>query len=166
MNFSEDPKQNLKILREASRRSFPNNPTLADLCFAQAILEGRARGKPTFTPSGLAGKYFNLFGMKPGHLIPKGTAKGNGIVYLDTDEYTDGKLQHLAQPFLSNLCIEDSFEQHKKLLTDLPRYAKVIQTKTFETAALEIWKAGYATNPQYVHELLDMYKVYIKGKYE
>lgn len=149
--------ENIKLVKDIARKLYPNSDQklLADLTVTQAILEGGLRKAP---PSSLALKYCNLFGQKPGY-IKKGTA---GIVYLMTKEFVKGKEISIQQPFLANKNIEDSFEQHMKLLTELPRYQNLKQAENFEDIARRIQVSGYATDPKYSKLLIEIYEEYIK----
>ncbi len=121
-----------------------------DLTIAQAILEGGLRNSP---PSSLALKYNNLFGIKG-----IGTA---GQVSLPTKEYINGEWITENQGFAWNVSVEDSLQQHKEFL-EHPRYTKVLAASSFSQAATEVWKAGYATDPNYPQELIDVYNEYIR----
>ncbi len=144
-------KLNLNIVKEAVKECFKGNKVLQDLTLAQAILEGGLYNTP---PSGLALNHCNLFGMKPGKLIPTGT---NGIVYLMTTECNKDKCWKESQPFLSNLNIEDSFKQHELLFTSLERYKPLLNAQTFQDAAKIVRLCGYATDPSYTQKLIDIH---------
>jgi flagellum-specific peptidoglycan hydrolase FlgJ len=149
--LTDDPKENIEIVKKAALKVFKDNIIVAQLCTAQAILESNIR----HTPSKLALNYCNLFGIKPG-INRKGTADP-GIVNLMTKEYVHNKgFIDIAQPFLSNLNIEDSFKQYDKLLK-LDRYRNVFECKTFKEAAELIQEDGYATDITYTEELLSVY---------
>lgn len=158
-NLTNDNDYNIDLVSDAAHKLYPDNPVLADLTTAQAILEGRLQ--PGKQPSELALKYNNLFGIK-GH----GTA---GSVVLPSPEYrgSNGKWETDNSNFAVNKNIEDSLEQHKELFengtSDNPdRYDKVLEAKTFEEAAYAVQKAGYATDPGYANELISVYNEYIK----
>lgn len=163
--LSSNKEANIKLVKTLARQSSPDNQILADLTTTQAILESdllerlpQNRGKGG---SDLATKYQNLFGIKPGSLYAKGTI---GVIKLQTTEYIHGLPEKQYQPFLYNKTIEDSIEQHKKLFTSLPRYSKVLAAKTFEEAANAVKAGGYATDPNYVKELEEVYNAYVKDK--
>ena len=123
---------------------------LADLTVVQGILEGALNREP---PSELALKYNNLFGIKG-----IGTA---GYILLPTHEYTHDGWIEVDQRFARNLCIEDSIRQHQSLL-ELPRYADLNGATTFEEIAGCVREDGYATDPQYTQELIDVYDEYVR----
>lgn len=158
-SLSIDNSLNIKLIQKLATEAYQGNKVLADLTTAQAILESNLLGK---VPSKLAFKYNNLFGIKG-----RGT---NGSVTLETTEYIKGKGNiRVPQSFAWNATIEDSIEQRKKLFQkgtrDKPtRYFKVLAAPTFEEAAIEVHKAGYATDPEYPKKLIEIYNKYLKGK--
>lgn len=125
----------------AAKEIFKNNKVLQKLCIVQAIHESNLYNHP----SSLAVKFNNLFGIKK-----EGT---HGYVKLDTFEYINGKKVIVKALFGYNNSIIDSVKQYAKII-DLPRYKKVKAAKSFEEAALEIVKGGYATDPNYTKKLL------------
>lgn len=159
MKLVLDNKQNLRIVRQAVKTSFDDYPVLRDLSLAQAILEA---GLLLPRPSRLALEFSNLFGMKPGRIIPKGTQKPLGIVQMKTTEHVKGKDIVVMQPFLANNDIEDSFKQHEMLFRGLSRYQTLFTAKTFEEAAQAVREAGYATDLAYTKKLISIYTKYIK----
>jgi flagellum-specific peptidoglycan hydrolase FlgJ len=149
--LTDDPDHNIDLVCDLANECFPDNQILADLTATQAILESRL----TYTPSLLATKYNNLFGIK---------GEGTGIprsVSLSTHEFYGGHMHVVPQPFANNATLEDSFAQHKKLF-DLPRYRNLYSAKTFEEAAHLIHQDGYATDPAYPKLLIDIYNEYVK----
>ncbi len=144
-----DSKGNIELIKKLSDELYPKDPILAAMTITQAILESRLAGKP----SQLAIKYNNLFGIKG-----KGTA---GTVALPTQEFENGKMVTVSQEFAWNVTLMDSLKQHKRLL-EKDRYTKVRIAKTFEEAADEIRKAGYATDPAYTKLLISTYNKYVK----
>lgn len=150
----------LQQIVEAANAVYGKNTPLAKLCAAQAVLESRLLGKPSL----LAQLYNNYFGIKV-NLKTKANMGTRGYVNLITKEHTNGKWSSPKQPFAWNSTIEDSFTQHKNLLTK-PRYQKVMQAKDFPTAATEIKKAGYATDPAYTASLISIYNKYLKSLFK
>lgn len=151
-----DSDYNIALVINLSNESWPNNPILASLTATQAILEGALQRVP---PSSLALNHNNLFGQKPGHLVPNGT---DGVVTLSTTEYSTGGTKYTVQSeFIANKEIEDSFEQ-RKLLFKLPRYDNLATCKTFEEAAVLVQQDGYATDPNYSNLLCEIYSKYIE----
>lgn len=156
-SLSLDPQKNIALVKKLATQAYAGNQVLADLTTAQAILEsGLANPK---SPSQLAIKYNNLFGIKG-----NGT---KGSVGLMTTEYVKGKPEQIKQEFAWNASVEDSITQRKKLFqngtSDNPtRYFKVLAAPTFHDAAVAVYQAGYATDIHYVDELISVYNHYIK----
>lgn len=156
--LTKDSKTNLEIAKKASMLCFQQYPVLQQLTLAQAILESGLRNSP---PSSLALVHCNLFGMKPGRLIARGT---DGIVYLPTKECDKYHCWTEKQPFLANNNIEDSFDQHEKLFRNLSRYSALLRVTTFAEAAKVVKDCGYATDPKYPAKLIEIYKQFIEDK--
>lgn len=105
--------------------------------------------------SGLAAKYNNFFGRKP-----EKTWKGK-IVNLPTNEFINGKMVKVNQPFKYYDTPEEAFRDYVKLLSTSKRYAKVLLTTDPKQQFREIQAAGYATDPGYafnLEKLLDSLK--------
>lgn len=155
---------NIRMIKQLQANSFKGNKILQDLTLAQAILESdlmETRPKAGGTGgSQLATKYQNLFGQKPGKLIPRGT---KGVVYLETEEQDKGgRVFRRKEPFLWNESIEDSLQQHEKLFTENERYKNLWQAKSFEEAAKLVRMDGYATDVHYTQLLVNVYNKWIK----
>jgi flagellum-specific peptidoglycan hydrolase FlgJ len=150
--LTSDSNSNIKLVISLSNNMYSDNQVLADLTSTQAILEAGLRNSP---PSELAFKYNNLFGIKG-----IGT---NGSVLLPTHEYYPRTgIEEVDQQFAVNASIEDSLAQHKHLL-ELDRYASVLLATTFQDAALQIRLDGYATDPNYTQELIDVWNQYVRN---
>lgn len=148
--LTTDPKTNIELVKKIALEQYPDNENLAMLTAAQAILESRLNG----VPSQLALDDNNLFGIK-GH----GT---NGMVSLPTHEFINGQVHELLQGFAVNSSVEDSFAQHKRVL-ELPRYSALhTPGLSFEKLAYLIRQAGYASDPSYSIELIDIYNRVLK----
>lgn len=140
--------QYIQNAQAGARNVYKDNPVMADIATAQAILESNLANKP----SGLALKN-NYFGIKG-----KGTA---GSANMPTWEVINGKKINVKAPFAVNATPADSFTQHYNLMQK-PRYKAVREAKTFEEAADAIYNAGYATDPQYPKKLKQIYLKYLK----
>lgn len=143
--FSGDPKERIKQVVEAAKRTYPNQPHMAKLAAAQALLESGLHGSK---PSSLALQHNNLFGIKG-----SGTA---GSVNMKTGEHVNGQNITINAGFAKNATLEDSFAQHKKLMGN-SRYSKVLSSGSFEQAAGAVRQAGYATDPSYTQKLIQVY---------
>ncbi len=91
---------------------------------------------------------FNLFGSKAG----KGwTGK---VAEVTTTEYIDGTPRKVVAKFRAYDSYEDSFRDYAKLINNNPRYEKArAQTDSATAYAMELQKAGYATDPAYARKL-------------
>lgn len=133
---------------KAAKAVHKDNPVLAQLAATQAVLESRLLGKP----SGLAEKYNNLFGIK---------GKGSkGSVNLNTWEVLNGKKVRKKEPFAHNESLEDSFNQHARLL-GYSRYKDVPKQQSLADAARAVHQAGYATDPRYADKLVQVYEKHL-----
>ena len=113
---------------------------LPSLTIAQAILE---------TGWGKASIGNNLFGIKA-----NASWKGK-VQTVKTHEFINGKKVYIDAKFRDYNSIEESLEDRFKLLSN-NRYKKVVQAKDYKEAANEIYKAGYATDPQYPQKLIQI----------
>ena len=90
----------------------------------------------------------NLFGIKAG---PGWKGK---TVEAVTTEFVNGKPQQKVERFRAYDSYADSFKDYAKLLTDNPRYEKVLASAGDASKfAHGLQKAGYATDPQYASKL-------------
>ncbi|MVW78189.1 flagellar assembly peptidoglycan hydrolase FlgJ [Bordetella sp. 02P26C-1] len=90
----------------------------------------------------------NLFGIKA-------TGNWNGkVVHVTTTEFVDGVPRKVVQPFRAYDSYEESLHDYARLLTENPRYEAVKQAPNAQRAAIEVQKAGYATDPQYAEKLI------------
>ncbi|GIP29642.1 hypothetical protein J23TS9_47720 [Paenibacillus sp. J23TS9] len=128
----------------------------ASLTIAQAILESN------WGTSRLTKQANNLFGIKG-----KGPA---GSVDMPTTEYVKGKPVKVTASFRKYLSWTESIADHSELLLkgtrDNPtRYHGVLHAD-YKTAAREVWKGGYATDPQYPAKLIAIMETYNLTKYD
>jgi flagellar protein FlgJ len=90
----------------------------------------------------------NLFGIKAGS-----DWKGK-TVDVATTEYVNGRAQRKIERFRAYDSYADSFKDYAKLITDNPRYEKVLASAGDAAAfARNLQKAGYATDPNYATKL-------------
>lgn len=138
---------------EGAKDGYRKYRILPSLTIAQAILES-AWGTHTI------GTANNLFGIKA---TKNWTGK---VVEAWTTEYIGGKPQKVKAKFRAYNSFNDSVRDHNKLLGELDRYKKVRQAKDYRTACLEVWKAGYATDPKYPYKLIDIIEAYNLDSYD
>ncbi len=90
----------------------------------------------------------NLFGIKA-----SSDWKGR-TVDVTTTEYVNGKPHKTVARFRAYDSYDDSFRDYAKLINDNPRYAKAREkTANAQAYALELKRAGYATDPAYATKL-------------
>jgi flagellar protein FlgJ len=95
----------------------------------------------------------NLFGIKAGS-----DWKGK-VVEAVTTEYVNGKAQRRVEKFRAYDSYADSFKDYAKLITNNPRYEKVLASGGDATSfARGLQKAGYATDPNYATKLASIIK--------
>lgn len=117
----------------------------ASITLSQACVES------DFGRSSLAYKYNNLFGMKAYGNVPK--------VTLETQEYVNGKMITVDGNFRTYSSWKTSIQDHTKLFVngvdwDHNRYKNVLTAKTYQEAAQNLQKDGYATDPDYTEKLI------------
>jgi flagellar protein FlgJ len=91
---------------------------------------------------------FNVFGIKAG----KGwTGK---VAEVTTTEYVNGQAQKVKAKFRAYDSYQDAFRDYARLISDSPRYAKVMDSlQSAQSFASGLQRAGYATDPQYATKL-------------
>ncbi len=145
-------KQNfINLIKDGAIAGYKKYGVLASLTIAQAILE-TGWGKSTIGN--------NIFGIKA-------TSSWKGKVQqVKTHEYVNGEKIYIDANFRDYNSIYESLEDRFKLLSS-SRYKKVIESKDYKEAAQEIYKAGYATDPNYPNKLIQIIeenKLYIYDK--
>jgi flagellum-specific peptidoglycan hydrolase FlgJ len=142
-----------EALKQAAAVAYPGNPIMQQVALSQAILESGAPGRM----SQLATKNNNLFGIKA-----PGT---QGTTQMNTTEYVNGLPTSMTQGFGKNDSVQDSFMQHRNLLTRMGRYEPVLESQSPQQAFLELQKAGYATDPNYAKKLNKIYNIYVQPQF-
>ena len=118
----------------------------AHFMLAQAALES-GWGKheirhPDNSPS------FNLFGIKAGR-----NWQGDTVDTVTT-EYINGVPHKTVEKFRAYDSYEEGFRDYANLLSNNPRYEKVVNTQNPAEFAYGLQRAGYATDPQYGNKLM------------
>ena len=91
---------------------------------------------------------FNLFGIKAG-----ASWKGK-VAEVTTTEYVDGVAKKQVAKFRAYDSYQDSFKDYARMMSESPRYAKVMRTtSTPQAFATGLQRAGYATDPEYAAKL-------------
>lgn len=133
-------------------KSFEDTGMVASLQVAQAILEtGWGQKLPVDKYTGQFS--YNLFGIK-------GSAT-NGSVTSNTWEVYNGVSFRVDANFRAYYSIDESWQDHKRILLDLSRYEPYRQVMYDSTlAAYAIRRCGYATDPNYPMKLIDIINRY------
>ena len=120
----------------------------ASITLAQGLLESAAGG------SKLAVAARNHFGIKCGN------------------DWTGKTVSHdddaRGECFRAYKHAKQSYEDHSKFLAGRPRYASLFKLKItdYKGWARGLKKAGYATNPRYAEQLIDIIELYELHKYD
>jgi flagellum-specific peptidoglycan hydrolase FlgJ len=141
----------MDIMRQAAAKVYPDNPMMQQVALSQAMLESGINFN-----SGLA-RQNNFFGIK--------AKKGSGA-QMNTIEYENGVPVKQAATFATNETPHQSFEQHRRLIFDAPRYDPVEAAKTPEEAFAQLQRAGYATDPRYAAKLKRIYQRHVAPLYQ
>jgi len=90
----------------------------------------------------------NVFGIKAG-------ADWKGpVAEVTTTEYIDGQPRKVQAKFRAYASHEEAFRDYARLIKDSPRYAKVVeQGGSAQGFAVNLQRAGYATDPEYAANL-------------
>lgn len=120
------------------------------LILAQAALES-GWGKHEIKAAN-GNQSHNLFGIKAGK-----NWKGD-VTEVLTTEFIDGQPTKVRAKFRVYQSYQHALSDYVDLLTQNPRYKNVISASSPEQAAIEIQKAGYATDPQYASKLINIIK--------
>lgn len=120
----------------------------ASITLAQGLLESGA-GQST-----LARKSNNHFGIKCG-------SDWNGKTVSHDDDARGECFRAYKHP-------KQSYEDHSKFLAGRPRYASLFKLKItdYKGWARGLKKAGYATNPRYADQLIEIIELYDLDKYD
>ncbi len=126
---------------------------LASLTIAQAILES------AWGECELAVNANNLFGIKA-------SADWKGATYTrETRKYINNEATTVSADFKAYNSLEESISDHSSLLQK-DRYAKVLQATDYKVACEEVYKAGYATDPNYPQKLINLIEQYDLHQYD
>ena len=123
---------------------------LPSLTLAQAILE---------TGWGKSKIGNNIFGIKARESWTGKTKR------VKTKEWENGHYKTITDTFRDYDSIEESIEDHAKLLTT-KRYQAVINSKDYKEACRTVKECGYATSPTYTKSLTDLVEKYGLNQYD
>ena len=134
---------------------YKRSNVLPSLTIAQGILESG------WGESELATKANNLFGIKA-------DSKWTGKIYnTETKEYYNNS--NTPTTINANFRAYDSWDGGVKDHSDFlqaDRYSKVVKAKDYKVACEEIYKAGYATDPNYTSKLVKLIEDYKLHEYD
>lgn len=134
-------KQNfINSIKDGAMESQRKYNILASLTISQAIVES-GWGRESIGN--------NIFGIKVGS-----NWKGKKQL-VDTREFVNGEWINIKAWFRDYDSIADCIEDRNKFL-QYPRYKKVLTSKNYKEACIEISKSGYATDPNYTKMLIDI----------
>lgn len=119
----------------------------ASITLAQGIIESNSGNSVLSTQAN------NFFGIKA-------YSNPNGLpVYYATDDKQ-------GEPFRMYATAQDSFTDHAKFLLSNTRYLDTLKSNNYVDFAIELKKAGYATNPNYAQSIIDTIDKYDLSKYD
>ena len=144
-----------KVLIKAAYKAKKTNNLPASIMAAQSILETNY-GKSIPKDIDTGETSYNLFGIKA-HTHP--------YVECMTHEYIRGVKVGVLAKFKKYKNYEESFVSYGKLILNNERYKKAVAVKDDPRKYIkEIWKAGYASDPNYVSKVIQIAEMcgYIK----
>ncbi|PHM73771.1 flagellar rod assembly protein/muramidase FlgJ [Xenorhabdus kozodoii] len=118
------------------------------LIIAQAALESGWGQREILTKEGKPS--YNVFGIKAGKHWQ------GPVTQIMTTEYIDGEPKKMQDSFRVYGSYVEAITDYVNLLTENPRYAKVVQSTTAEQGAYSLQEAGYATDPGYAQKLVSL----------
>lgn len=130
----------INSIKQGAIEGYKKYKILPSLTIAQAIWES-GWGKKSIGN--------NIFGIKAN---PSWTGKKQ---LARTHEYVNGEKIYVDAWFRDYDSVAEGLKDRFKLLST-PNYSKVVQAKDYKEAANEIYKAGYATDPQYPQKLIQI----------
>ncbi len=136
--------QYVNMFKNAVLEASKTTNLFPSVAMAQGILESNNGN------SGLAKKANNHFGIKADE-----SWHGKKMNF-PTREVIGGKDVMVDAYFRAYNNPVDSFKDHVTFLKSFKRYANVFNAKTPEQQAIEIQKAGYATDPNYANLLINI----------
>lgn len=144
--FNGDESAFLEEIKAMVTADMQNTGILASLTAAQALLESR------HGTSGLTKKANNLFGIKGSY---------NGMsVTMKTREVINGETIYVPAAFRAYNSWEESIANHSALFTNNSRYSNLVGETNYVTAATNVQKDGYATDPNYASSLISIIRAY------
>ncbi|MBR2828428.1 MAG: glycoside hydrolase family 73 protein, partial [Bacilli bacterium] len=149
-NMSGSKLEFLKSIINGAISAYKKYGVLPSLTLAQAILE---------TGWGKSKIGNNIFGIKAGS---SWTGKTKTV---GTKEWENGHYKSIRATFRDYDSIEESIEDHAKLLTN-KRYQPVLSAKNYKEACRLVKECGYATSPTYTKSLTDLVEQFGLNQYD
>lgn len=150
-------KKFISKLAPDAQQLYQTYQVLPSITLAQAILES------DWGRSTLSSQYHNLFGVKAG--------QNETGIYLNTQEYVNGKYETVSAKFKVYNSWRDSLTDHAKLLAlgtdwNSQQYNEVISASNYIEAANGLQQDGYATDPTYTQKIISIVEKYHLNKYD
>lgn len=146
----------INSIKDGAVASMKKHGVLASITISQAILEsGWGRSQ-------LSSKYHNLFGIKAD------SSWRGSRVNMQTGEYRNGSHVMENWGFRVYSSYAESIEDHALFLVNNPRYSKsgFFSAKSYIGQADALVKAGYATDPNYSLQLVQLIKQYSLNNFD
>ena len=142
--------QFINFIKDGAIRAQQQYGICASLTMAQAILES---GWGKYAPGN------NLFGIK----WTPGCGYGNRT--LATKEYEGGRWVTVDSEFRTYNSMNDSVYDHARFLVQNSRYHNLLGVRDYKTACQLIRVDGYATDPNYSNQLIELIEEYNLNQY-
>jgi flagellar protein FlgJ len=145
---SSEHARQLKFIQKmlpAALQASRNSGVPIDGMLGQAALESGWGQREIHSPDGEPS--YNLFGIKAG------TGWKGKVAPVVTTEYQQGQRVTQVAKFRAYASYEDAFNDYARLLSNNPRYAKVLHQSNSKAFADAMQQAGYATDPAYGDKL-------------
>jgi flagellum-specific peptidoglycan hydrolase FlgJ len=132
-------------------------PLIAECCKGTRIFPSVAIAQAALE-SGWNANAKTLFGIK-------GVGPA-GFVATPTQEEIDGKKITVTDQFRAYHTREEAVKDYINLLTTKPRYARVLRAPDPQKQILAIYQAGYATDSNYVRNVMDIIRQFGLEKFD
>lgn len=146
-----DSQDFIKQIAPAAITAYKKHGVLPSLTIAQAILESNW---------GNSAPGFMLFGIK----WSEGCGRDKQLLW--TTEYINGTEKKVQDWFRKYNSYAESIDDHGKFLKENSRYKPVLVASNYNEACTQIQACGYATDPNYANQLINIVKQYVLNKYD
>ncbi len=154
--ITKSTQQFIDVVKDSAIKTYKEYGVLPSITIAQGILESGSGS------SSLSRKYNNLFGIKA-----DSSWKGQSV-QLPTQENYSGVNVTIMAAFRVYSSWGDSIEDHGKFLKNNSTYTEhgVFTAQDYAGQANALQSAGYATDPTYASQLIDLIKEYNLNQYD